>query len=253
MGPVTMNGPMGQSRAQGDAWFTTTHWSVVVAAGKAASPQATAALETLCRTYWFPLYAYLRRRGYRAEDAQDLTQDFFARLLQKNLPAQADHTRGKFRSFLLLTLNHFLADQREKAAARKRGGERVLLSLDIEAPEERYQLEPADETTPEKLFDRQWALTVLDQARERLRLEYVTDGKAGTYAVLQAFEPGEQKTLTYAQAADRLGVSESALKSMIHRLRRRHRELVREQIAQTVSTASEIDEELRHLIAVISE
>jgi RNA polymerase sigma factor (sigma-70 family) len=235
------------------AQFTTTHWSVVLAAGQQDSPQATAAIATLCRTYWYPLYAYLRRRGYQAEDAQDLTQEFFTRLLQKNFPAQADRAKGKFRSFLLLTLNHFLSDERERARAGKRGGGQTLLSLDAESPEERYRLEPADETTPEKLFERRWAQTVLDQALARLREEYSAAGKADSYAVLQAFEPGEQKTLSYAEAADRLSVSESAFKSMIHRLRQRHRELVREEIAQTVTAASEIDEELRHLIAVISE
>ena len=238
--------------ASGAAQFATTHWSVVLAAAEEDSPQAAAALETLCRTYWYPLYAYLRRRGYSPEDAQDLTQSFFTRLLQENLPAQADRTKGKFRSFLLLTLSHFLSDERERAIAGKRGGGQVLLSLDAEAPEDRYRLEPADEATPEKLFERRWAQTILDHALVRLRKEYVTVGRADAYAVLQAFEPGEQKTLSYAEAAARLGVSESALKSTIHRLRQRHRELVREEIAQTVTTASEIDEELRHLIAVIS-
>lgn len=153
----------------------------------------------------------------------------------------------------MLTLNHFLADYHKWAAVRKRGGGQVLLSLDAKTSEERYQLEPVDEVTPEKLFDRQWARAILDQALVRLRQEYATARKTETYAVLQAFEPGEQKTISYAEASSRLGVSESALKSMIHRLRERHREIVREEIAQTVSMASEIDEEIRHLIAVISE
>ena len=235
------------------AVFATTHWSVVLAAGQQDSPQTQAALEALCRTYWYPLYAYLRRHGYTPEDAQDLTQEFFTRLLRKNYPAQADRAKGKFRSFLLLALKHFLSDERERATAGKRGGGLALLSLDAQAPEERYRLEPADEATPETLFERRWAQTILDQAVARLRDEYATTGKGDTYAVLQAFEPGEQKTLSYTEAAARLDVSESALKSMIHRLRQRHRELVREEIAQTVTTASEIEEELRHLIAVISE
>ena len=224
-----------------------------MAAGQTCSPQAAAALEMLCRTYWYPLYAYVRHRGYNPEDSQDLTQEFFTRLIQRNLPAQADQTRGKFRSFLLLTLNHFLADHHEWATVGKRGGGQVLLSLDSEMTEERYQLEPVDEATPEKLFDRHWAKAILNQALQRLRQEYATAGKAETYAVLQAFEPGEQKTLSYSEAAGRLAVTESALKSMIHRLRLRHRELVREEIAQTVTTAREIDEELHHLIAVISD
>lgn len=236
-----------------DATFATTHWSIVLTAGRDDGAQASGAMETLCRTYWYPLYAYLRRRGHQAADAQDLTQEFFTRLLRRNFPAQADRTKGKFRSFLLLTLNHFLADERERATAGKRGGGQPLLSLDAEAPEERYRLEPRDEATPEKLFERRWAHAVLDRALVRVREEYVATGKEDTYAVLQAFGPGEQKSLSYEDAAGRLGVSMSALKSMIHRLRQRHRELVRDEIAQTVTTVSEIDEELRHLMAVISE
>jgi RNA polymerase sigma-70 factor (ECF subfamily) len=235
------------------AVFATTHWSVVLAAREADSPDSRQALDRLCHTYWYPLYAYLRRRGHSSEDAQDLTQGFFARLIQKNYPAQADRAKGKFRSFLLLTLSHFLSEERERATASKRGGGQVLLSLDTEGPEERYRLEPPDDATPEKLFERRWAQTILDQALVRLREEYALAGKEDTYAVLQAFEPGEQKTRSHAEAARRLSVSESALKSMVHRFRQRHRELVREEIAQTVTTASEIDEELRHLIAVISE
>ena len=250
---VTMNGPNHQTGPSSNAGFTTTHWSVVLAAGEVQSPQAAQALETLCRAYWYPLYAYIRRRGYAPEDAQDLTQEFFARLLQRNYPAQADRTKGKFRSFLLLTLNHFLSDEQEWAAARKRGGGQVIVSLDGLNPEDRYRLEIADELDPEKLFERRWAQTILDQALARLRAEFVADGKAEHYEILKAFEPGEQKTTSYAEAADRLGVSESAIKSLIHRLRQRHRELVREEIAQTVSTAAEIDEELHYLIAVISQ
>lgn len=231
--------------------FTTTHWSVVLAAGEQESPQAAAALEKLCRTCWYPLYAYVRRRGYGPEDAQDLTQAFFVQLLRKNYPARADRAKGRFRTFLLHTLNQFLADQRERAAALKRGGGHVLLSLNDETPEERYRLEMPDELTPEKLFERRWARTLLDRAQARLRDECVAGGREGHYEVLRAFEPGEQSPLSYAEAAERLGVSESAVKSMIHRLRRRHRELVREEIAHTVPTVAEIDEELRHLVKVL--
>jgi RNA polymerase sigma-70 factor (ECF subfamily) len=233
--------------------FATTHWSVVLAAGDPASPQAAEAMDKLCRTYWYPLYAYVRRRGYGPEDAQDLTQEFFARLCKKNYPAQADQAKGRFRSFLLLTLNHFLSDERERAATLKRGGGQTFISLDQQAPEDRYRLEPADGLDPEKGFERRWAQTILDQALARLRAEYLAEGKADQYEVLKAFEPGEQKTISYAEAALRLGVSEGAIKSMIHRLRQRHRELVREEVAHTVSTATEIDEELRYLIAVISQ
>ena len=233
--------------------FGTTHWSVVLAAGAGDSAAAMAALEKLCQAYWYPLYAYLRRRGYGPEDAQDLTQGFFMRLVQRNYPAQADRAKGKFRSFLLLTLNHFLSDERERATARKRGGGQMFVSLDDPASEDRYRLEVPDDLTPEKLFERRWAQTILDQALARLRAEFVAEGKTECYEVLKAFEPGEQKTISYAEAAAQLGVTESAVKSMIHRLRERHRELVREEIAQTVATAAEVDEELRHLIAVISE
>ena len=236
------------------AQFSTTHWSVVLTAGKTDVPQAAHALEKLCRTYWYPLYAYVRRRGYGSEDAQDLTQGFFARLLDQNYPAQADRAKGKFRSFLLLTLNHFLSDERERAVARKRGGGQTLISLDDSEAEERYGLEIADERlSPEKLFERRWAEAILGQALDRLRGEYASEEEGKVYSVLKAFEPGEQETLTYEQAAARLGVTESAVKAMIYRLRKRHRELVREQIAQTVSTAAEVDEELRHLLAVISQ
>ena len=236
---------------RGTAQFTTTHWSVVVAAGQSDAPQATEALEKLCRAYWYPLYAYVRRRGYGAEDAQDLTQEFFVQLLRKNYPARADRTKGKFRTFLLHSLSQFLVDQRERASALKRGGQQVFISLDADSPEERYRLEIPDALTPEKLFERRWAQTILDRALVRLRGEFVEKGQEAAYQVLQAFEPGEQSPLSYADAAARLGVSESAVKAMIHRLRRRHGELVRDEIAHTVSTVSEIDEELRHLVAVL--
>ena len=168
--------------------FATTHWSVVLTAGEEQSPQAAQALETLCRTYWYPLYAYIRRRGYSPEDAQDLTQEYFARLLKRNYPAQADRAKGKFRSFLLLTLNHFLSDDHERATTQKRGGGQPTVSLDGLNSEDRYRLEIADELSPEKLFERRWAQTVLDQALARLRAEFVADGKAEHYEVLKVFE-----------------------------------------------------------------
>ncbi len=241
--------PESAERASG--YFTTTHWSVVLAAGGRQSPQADAALEKLCRTYWYPLYAYVRRRGYAPADAEDLTQDFFAQLLRKNYPARADPNKGRFRTFLIHALTQFLADQRERANTLKRGGGQVFVSLDEEAPEDRYRLEVPDELTPEKLFERRWAQTVLGRALDRLRKEFVASDKEKHYEVLRSYEPGEQSPLSYAEAAARLGVSESALKSMIHRLRQRHAELVREEIAHTVPTVAEIDEELRYLVAVL--
>jgi DNA-directed RNA polymerase specialized sigma24 family protein len=168
--------------------FSTTLWGVVVTAGKKDIPQAADAMEKLCRTYWYPLYAYVRRRGYGQEDAQDLTQGFFARLLEKNYPAQADRAKGKFRSFLLLTLNHFLSDERERLAVRKRGGGQHVISLDDWQPEDRYRLEIADDRlSPEKLFERRWAQTILEQALDRLRAEFARQDKGETYDVLKAF------------------------------------------------------------------
>jgi RNA polymerase sigma-70 factor (ECF subfamily) len=231
--------------------FSTTHWSLVQAAGEGRSPQADAALEKLCRMYWYPLYAYVRRRGYGPADAEDLTQDFFAQLLRKNYPARADRAKGRFRTFLLHALAQFLVDRRERANALKRGGGQVQISIDDEAPEDRYRLEVPDELTPEKLFERRWAQTVLDRALDRLRSEFVASDKERDYEVLRNFEPGEQVAISYAQAAARLGVSEGAIKSMIHRLRQRHRELVREEIGHTVPTVAEIDDELRYLVAVL--
>ena len=233
------------------ACFATTHWSVVLAAGGGQPPQADAALEKLCLMYWYPLYAYIRRRGYAPSDAEDLTQDFFSQLLRKNYPARADCGRGRFRTFLLHALTQFLADQGERANTLKRGGGRVFVSLDEEPPEGRYRFEVPDELTPEKLFERRWAQTVLARALDRLRSEFVANGKEKDYEVLRSFEPGEQGALSYAEAAVRLGVSESAIKSMIYRLRHRHGELVREEIAHTVPTAAEIDEEIRYLVAVL--
>lgn len=246
-----MNGRGDQSGSQSHAWFTTTHWSVVLAAGQQASPQAATALETLCRTYWYPLYAYVRRRGYGPEDAQDLTQDFFAQLLRKNYPARADRVKGRFRTFLLHALGQCLLDQQERASALKRGGGQVFVSLDAEPTEERYRLEVADELTPEVLFERRWAQTLLERAMERLRAEFVAEGKETQYEILGEFQPGEQGKISYCEAAVRLGVSESAVKSMIHRMRQRHRELLREEIAHTVPTVSDIDDELRHLVSVL--
>jgi RNA polymerase sigma-70 factor (ECF subfamily) len=246
-----MNGPVDQTSPTRCAAFTTTHWSVVLAAGQHDCLQATQALETLCRSYWYPLYAYVRRRNYGPEDAQDLTQEFFAQWLRKNYPARADRAKGRFRTFLLHALNQFLTDQHHQANALKRGGGQVFISLDEEVPEDRYRLELQDELTPEKLFERRWAQTLLDRALARLRAEYVAEGKVEMYEVLQAFEPGEQGNCSYAEAAARLGVSESAVKSMIYRLRQRHRELVRQEIAQTVPTVAEIDEELHHLVTVL--
>lgn len=247
-----MSTPQSRRGSANRAAFPTTHWSIVQLAGRHASPQAEAALENLARAYWYPIYAFLRREGYAAVEAQDLTQAFFTRLIEKNYPAQADPAKGRFRSFLLLTLRHFLSDERERAEAAKRGGGCVLLSLDEERAEGRYCREPADTDTPETVFERRWAETILARAKGRLADEYTALGKQAVYQVLQSFQPGEQRSFSYADAARRLTTTESAVRALIHRMRNRHRELVRDEIAQTVTSAEDVDDELRHLIAVLS-
>ena len=231
--------------------FRTTHWSVVLAAGQLDAPQSREALEKLCRTYWYPLYAYVRREGFGAADAQDLAQEFFARLLAKNYLGQVGPQKGKFRSFLLAALRHFLSDQRDRARAAKRGGGAEVLSLDAQEAEERYRLEPLDRMDAEKIFERRWAMTLLEQALTRLRDESVVAGKAELFEHLRNFVAGESE-VSCGEAAAQLGQTESAVKSAVHRLRQRYRELVREEIAQTVADPAETDAEIRYLITVMS-
>lgn len=247
-----MSTPQTKPGSANRAAFPTTHWSVVLAAGRERSPHGDAALETLAQAYWYPIYAFLRREGYAAAESQDLTQAFFARLLEKNYPAQADRTKGRFRSFLLLTLRHFLSDERGRADAVKRGGGSVLLSLDEERSEGKYSKEPADMDTPETLFERRWAETILERAKTRLAEEYAASSKQAIYQVLRNFQPGERRSLSYLEAARELATTESAVKALIHRMRSRHQALVRDEIAQTVASAEDVDDELRHLIAVLS-
>jgi RNA polymerase sigma-70 factor (ECF subfamily) len=210
-------------------------------------------LETLCRAYWYPLYAYVRRKGHDAAAAQDLTQEFFARLLARNYLRVADRNRGKFRSFLLGSLEHFLAREWTKAHAQKRGGGQAILSLDEAGAEDRYLLEPAHELTPEKIFDRRWATTLLDQAMSRLREECMANNKGELFGKVESLLSGEKGEVGYADLAASLQISEGALKVTVHRLRQRYGELVRAEVAQTVTTAEEADEELRHLFAVLRE
>ncbi len=241
--PSTFSSPSAAGR------FAATRWTVVLTAGQAASPQAGRALEELCRAYWYPLYAYVRRRGYEAHEAEDLTQEFFARLLAKNYLADVDRTKGKFRSFLLASLKHFLANEWDRAHAAKRGGDQPLLSLDTQTAETRYRSEPADELSPEKLLERQWALALLDQVLDRLQAEFVTDGKAEQFDHLKPFLTEGKGTTSYAAVATKLGTTDGAVKVAVHRLRRRYRELLREEISHTVATPAEIEEEIRHLFA----
>lgn len=232
--------------------FTTTHWSVVLAAGNTSAPGAREALEKLCRAYWYPLYAFVRRQGYNPHDAQDSTQEFFGWLIEHKQLRVADEELGKFRSFLLTMLKHFLSDERKKARAQKRGGGQDILSLDAQPAEDRYRLEPATDLTPEKIFDQRWALTVMEQTVARLRQEYIAAGRAELFEELKHFQPGEEAVPSYAEAAVRLGLTESAVKSAIYRLRQRHGDLLREEIAHTVATPAEVDEEIRYLIAVLA-
>lgn len=236
-----------------DDRFATTHWSLVLAAGQRESPQAAQALATLCEHYWYPLYAYVRRRGFSAEDARDLTQDFFALLLAKDRLRLADQQRGRFRSFLLASLSHFLANYRREQRAERRGGGQLLLSLDWQSGEERYRLEPADPQTPEKIFDRRWALTLLQRALERLREQYVSSGRGALFAALQeTLGAATSPPRPYAELASELHLSESAVKVAVHRLRKRCGELLRDEIAQTVSDPTEIEEELGYLFAALA-
>jgi RNA polymerase sigma-70 factor (ECF subfamily) len=233
--------------------FATTHWSVVVAAGDSSAPVARDALEKLFGTYWYPLYAYIRRRGYGPHDAEDLTQGFFAWLLQSHHLRLADSERGKFRSFLLIRLKHYLSDNRKKDHAQKRGGGQPIISLDAQLAEDRYGLEPVTELTPERIFERRWALAVLEQSVARLREEYVAAGRTELFEELKHFPPGQKGQSSYAEVAARLELTESAVKSAIHRMRSRHRDLLRQEIAHTVSTPAEVDDELRYLITVLGE
>jgi RNA polymerase sigma-70 factor (ECF subfamily) len=228
--------------------FATTHWSVVLLAGRNDTERARAALAKLCRTYWYPLYAYVRRSGRAPHDAQDLTQDFFAHLLQHQALAKANPERGRFRSFILTAMKNFLAGERERERAQKRGGGLELLSLDLAAAEKRYELEPVDRSSPDQLFDRQWALALLSAVLLRLEEEYQREGKGRLLAVLKDTLTGGRDTQPYSELAARLGLSEGAVKVTVHRLRRRYRALLQAEVVQTVAMPGEVDREMRHLL-----
>ena len=231
--------------------FATTHWSVVLAAGRPKSASYTQALETLCQTYWFPLYAYLRRHGCNSHEAQDSTQAFFTALLDKGGLGLADPKRGKFRSFLLASLKHFLSNERARARAKKRGGGRKALSLDFENAESQYALEPRDELSPEKLFERSWALTVLDRTMARLQAEAVSTNKQKLFDRLKSYLAAGKGSTPYRNVADELEMTEGAVRIAVHRLRKRYRELLRDEIAQTVTSDDQIDEEIRDLFIAL--
>lgn len=233
--------------------FTTTHWSAVLEAGNGDAPEASAALEQLCRTYWYPLYVYVRHRGFSAEDAQDLTQAFFSDMFAKRSLCAARPERGKFRSFLLVSLQNFLVDQHRHASALKRGGGQWIISLDDMGAEDRFCLEPHHDLTPEKIYERTWARTLLDRARFRLREEYAAAGKAHLYFALKDFPLSGRSERSFQQAAADLGMTVPSLKSAVHRLRARYRELVRQEVAHTVADPVELNEEAQHLIAALSD
>ena len=234
----------------GSSQFPTTRWTLVIAAGDPHRKEARAALVSLCENYWYPLYAYLRRRGYPADRAQDLTQGFFIRLLEGRYLDRADPRKGRFRSFLLTSLKFFVADQEDHQRAQKRGGGMVV-PLEFSSGEERYQREPAHDETPEHIFERRWALSVLDRVVEKLRVEFLQHGRPEHFERLKVFLLGSSDA-PYAALAREMHTSEGALKVAIHRLRKRYRELFRQEIANTVADPAEVESEIRYLAAVLT-
>lgn len=231
--------------------FATTHWSAVLAAGVADRGEPNDALAQLCEAYWHPLYAYVRRRGYRADDAQDLVQAFLARLLDKQILQAADPHRGKFRSFLLSSMDNFLANERDRAHAKKRGGDRIHLSLDLASAESRLHLEPADRLTPERLFLRQWAMALLDVVVGRLQREFEVAGKGGQFDVLRETLTGSVGRPNYGKMAAALEMTPDALRQAAHRMRKRYRAILREEVTRTSGQQDDVDGEIASLIAAL--
>lgn len=236
----------------GPGVFATTRWSLVLSTRSEDVPESARALEQLCQVYWYPLYAHVRRQGVGPAEAEDLTQAFFARLLEKKWLQTATPERGRFRSFLLTSLQHFLANEWDRARAQKRGGQFQFFSLDAALGEERWVQEPATQQTPENEFDRRWAVSLLETVLNRLQQEYVQNGKGALFEQLKGAVGGDSSEHLEAAAAPILNLSPGAVRVAAHRLRRRYRELLREEIAQTVASPSEVDQELRHLFAALS-
>lgn len=234
----------------GSSQFPTTRWTLVVAAGDPRRKEARSALVSLCENYWYPLYAYLRRRGYAADQARDLTQDFFVRLLEGRYLDRADKEKGRFRSFLLTSLKFFIADERDRERAQKRGGGAVV-SLGFPSGEERYQREPAHDESPDRIFERRWALSVLDRVMEKMREEFVRHGRPEHFDRLKVFLLG-QSDAPYAALAREMNTSEGALKVAVHRLRKRYRELFRKEIADTLADPADVESELQFLAAALT-
>jgi len=237
----------------GPRLFPATQWTVVLKAGASPSPESAAALEQLCQSYWFPLYAFVRRSGYSPADAEDLTQEFFAQLLEHHWIARADRLKGRFRSFLLMALKRFLSKEWDKAKALKRGGQVQFAALAFDTAETRYSQEPADTHTPEQVFERQWAMTLLGTVLKRLGEEYASDSKGELFETLKPCLIGRSETQPYAILAARLGMTEGGVKVAVHRLRERYRACLKEAIGQTVASQAEVDEEIRHLFRVLAQ
>jgi len=243
-----------ESRVRADplpGQFHTTRWSMVQAAGSGDTPSAQDALAVLCESYWYPLYTYLRKRGSSANEAADLTQGFFARLLDKRDLAAADREKGRFRAFLLTALKHYVSNEAERARAEKRGGARAILSLDVEAAEGRFAIEPADERTPEDAFSRSWALVTMERAMERVRDDYLRADRLELFERLRQCMTDAQEA-PYRELAEQLGMNESAFKVAVHRVRKRFRECLRREIAETLSDAGEVEAELQDLFEALS-
>lgn len=233
--------------------FATTRWSVVAAAGEVDGDQRREALEQLCGSYWYPVYAFVRGRTTNSQDAQDLTQAFFVRAIEKGTLGKADPARGRFRTFLRSAIANFLADERAKANAAKRGGGGRMLSLDFEAGESRYLLEPSHDSTAERIYDRRWAVTLIEQALATLRQEWQDVGKEAAFEILKATLPGVGKGEDYARIAEELDVSPAAAKQAAYRFRRRYREIFRDEVRRTVADDASIDDEIARLMESLSD
>jgi len=248
--PESATGEVPRARA---AQFANTRWSLILVSRQHDKPGSREALEKLCALYWYPLYAFVRRKGYDHHQAEDLTQAFFERLLEKHFLAEVKPEAGRFRSFLLAALNHFLANEWDKTQAEKRGGGKTLVSFDSEPLETRYRLEPVDHTTPETLYERRWAMTILDQALAQLQREYTADGNGGLFEALKNCLSGGNAPVSRAEIAGQLHINVNSLDTAIHRLRQRYRVALRKQIAPTVNSTEEIDEEVRYLRQIVSD
>ena len=240
------------SGRKGGSGFVTTRWTLVLAAADSDSPESREALAALCQDYWYPLYVYARRRGNSPEDARDLTQGFFAKLLEKNYLQSADRERGKFRTFLLTALQRYMANEWDRESAQKRGGGQAPISLDLEWAEGGLVFEPSDDLTPEDIFEKCWALAQFDKVVDRMRDEMSLPGKERRFELLKGYVTGESQDIPYRSVADELGVSESSVKVAVHRMRKRFGELLRQEVVQTVAGPDGVEAEVRHLLAAIA-